>query len=63
MTAAYARTRHPPKARRRFLKIAGSGSVRCRAEASDRLDAVEGRLSVIEVVMEAHHGPLPRPAN
>ena len=34
-----------------------------RAEVSDRFDALEGRLSVIETVMETHHGPLPRPAN
>ena len=63
MTAACARTRHPPKARRRFLKMAGSGSVRRRAEVSDRFDAVEGGLSVIKAVLEAHHGPLPRPTN
>ena len=34
-----------------------------RAEVSDRFDALEGWLSVIETVMETHHGPLPRPAN
>ena len=34
-----------------------------RAEVSDRFDALEGRLSVIETVMETHHGPLPRPTN
>ena len=35
----------------------------CRAEVSQRFDAVDGGLSVIEAVVEAHHGPLPRLAN
>ena len=34
-----------------------------RAEVSERFDAIEGRLSMIETVIETHHGSLPRPAN